>query len=108
MSTYTYRITIDGITGAPVVWIDVDGNPSIVQPHHPSAPGGAPWENLEQAEEWAVAACAEFAAAEVTAAAAAAVEEAARVAEIAAAEEDRARLVRIEGMLSQLLAAQTS
>lgn len=49
---YTYRIEEEN--GNPVVWIDVDGNPSIYQPHHPSAVNYAPWTSVQDAESWAV------------------------------------------------------
>lgn len=50
---YTYRIEEEN--GNPVAWIDVDGNPSIYQPHHPSAENYAPWSSAQDAEAWAIA-----------------------------------------------------
>jgi hypothetical protein len=50
---YTYRIEEEN--GNPVAWIDVDGNPSIYQPHHPNAANYAPWSSAQEAEAWAVA-----------------------------------------------------
>lgn len=104
MTTFTHRVTVDEITGAIAAWIDVDGMQSIYQPHSPNSLNMEPWASIEEAEAWAVQACADFAAQEVAAVAA---EEAARAAEEAAAaavQADRDRLVRIENMLTELLA----
>jgi|DEB19_MinimDraft_3_1074340.scaffolds.fasta_scaffold12951_4 hypothetical protein len=53
----TYRIdTTDGI----VVWIDRDGYQILRQPHHPQAYMSAPWDSVEEAENWAITKIAEL------------------------------------------------
>jgi len=49
---YTYRITND--ENGIMVWIDQDGQPIIMQPHHHNALNNAPWESEAEAETWAI------------------------------------------------------
>ena len=86
---YTYRITND--ENGIMVWIDLDGSPVIMQPHHHNALNNEPWATEQEAEAWAIEAV-ERMTADVQIQASAAVQ----------AEEDRQRLVNIENMLKQL------
>lgn len=48
---FTWRVTIED--GSPVAWIDVNGYPSIKQPHHPNAINFEPWASESEASAWA-------------------------------------------------------
>ena len=100
---YTYRTEIDPATNRPLVWIDRDGHPAVRQPHHPNAvldpsdPTAGLWTSEEEASAWAQDFITQLVADEQAIAEAAAQE-------AQKAEEDRARLARIEEMLAELLA----
>ena len=49
--SYTY--TIEETEGSVIVFIEMDGNVILSQPHHPNAANFTPWESVEQAQEWA-------------------------------------------------------
>jgi hypothetical protein len=49
--SYTY--TIEETGNSIVVFIELDGNVILSQPHHPDAANFAPWESVEEANEWA-------------------------------------------------------
>lgn len=49
--SYTY--TIEETENSIVVFIESDGNVILSQPHHPNAANFAPWESVEEADEWA-------------------------------------------------------
>ena len=86
---YTYRITND--ENGIMAWIDQDGQPIIMQPHHHNAVNNTPWTSEAEAEAWAVEAVERLQ------------EEAEeRVSLAAQAEADRQRLINIENMLKQL------
>lgn len=57
MATYTYRIET---SPEIIVWIDCDGQQFMRQPHHPNAYMNAPWDNVADAEAWAVERIAKF------------------------------------------------
>jgi hypothetical protein len=86
---YTYRITND--ENGIMVWIDQDGQPIIMQPHHHNALNNAPWESEAEAETWAIEALERLQQ-----------EAEQRVSLAAQAEADRQRLINIENMLKQL------
>lgn len=100
---FTFTIDTDATTGAPVAWINHNGNPVIRQPHHPDAlldpndPTVGLWESEAAATAWAQEYVAQIEAEQAEAIAQA-------EAEAQAVAEDRARLERIEEMLTQLLA----
>ena len=109
-TNFTYRVETDPSTGRPLVWIDANGNTVFRQPHHPNAvldpanPLAGLWADEAEATAWAEECIAQLLEQEAAAIAAAEAEEAAAAAAAQVAEEDRARLVRIEEMLAQLLA----
>lgn len=53
----TYRIEANETI---VVWIDRDGHQILRQPHHPQAYMNAPWDSVEEAENWAISKIAEL------------------------------------------------
>ena len=89
---YSWRVTEE--EGHPVAWIDVDGHPSIKQPHHPNAVNFAPWESVEEATAWAEA---EVAKIELQSVSAASIQQMALA--------DSERLARIEEQNLQIIAA---
>jgi len=50
---HTYRIETNE-AGNPEVWIDLNGEKFIHQPHHPNAENFAPWSSAVDAEAWAI------------------------------------------------------
>jgi hypothetical protein len=110
VTTFTYRVETDPDSQTPIAWIDADGSPVIRQPHHPNAvlnpddPSQGNWEDNVTAAAWAAAYCVQLAAEEQAAIDAAAAQQAAEEQAAQQAADDRDRLVRIEQMLTQLLA----
>lgn len=102
MSTYTYEL-VETETGHTAVWIQRDGEPVVYQPHHPAAINGEPWATSEAAAAWAVKAVEDMQTADAAYEAAVKAAEAEAAAAQTALEEDRARLIRVEAMLKELL-----
>jgi len=49
--SYTY--TIEETENSIVVFIESNGDVILSQPHHPNSANFAPWESVQEADEWA-------------------------------------------------------